>query len=438
MIISGQGYSQSLFENAGTATEEPAKRLEWSGYVRGSAYGGSEQFDLSSLFGEAAVQGKFNLGKAFLFTDVRFREGLAFGEKKSALQLKEAYAGFQSRKLDLYLGNQIVTWGRTDGFNPTNCITPKDYFLLTSEPDDQNLSNFLVRAKYHFTPQLYLEGIGIPFFLPSEYRYDLFQMPGNTRFDDAVLPERSFGNGAVAARLNAEFPAVGASVSYFNGFDPFYGFNLKSVDLTDIQAPGIVYEPAFFRKQALGADFAVPVKGWIIRGEMAWKWTQGYDTLMYTPHPGLSYVLGLERNLWGITAVLQYVGQYVHDFRDLKVPLLENPLDPTAIAMYVQEKTAYESTLFNRKVFQQQEQSNHALFLSLSRSFAREALRAELAGYYNITSEEYLLYPRLTWKISDALSAAAGAQVMGGPEGSVFDLSGGILSGGFLELKVSF
>lgn len=134
-------------------------------------------------------------------------------------------------------------------------------------------------------------------------------MPGNTRFDDEAPPERNFGNGAVAARLNAEFPAIGASVSYFNGYDPFYGFNLKRVDLSDIQAPGIVYEPAFFRKQALGADFAVPVQGWIIRGEMAWKWTRGYDTLMYTPHPGLSYVLGLEHNLWGITAVLQYVGQ---------------------------------------------------------------------------------------------------------------------------------
>ena len=60
------------------------------------------------------------------------------------LQLKEAYAGYSGEKMDVLFGNQIVNWGRTDGFNPTNCITPSDYFFLTAEPDDQKLSNFML------------------------------------------------------------------------------------------------------------------------------------------------------------------------------------------------------------------------------------------------------------------------------------------------------
>ncbi|MBK8491547.1 MAG: hypothetical protein IPL49_11865 [Saprospirales bacterium] len=171
---------------------------------------------------------------------------------------------------------------------------------------------------------------------------------------------------------------------------------------------------------------------------MAWKWTQGYDTLMYVPNPGLSYVLGLERNIWDITVLAQYVGQYTHQFKEITEPLLENPLDPTILFTYIQDRIDYESTLFNRKVFQQQERGNHALFLSLSRAFAHEDLRAELSGYYNITSEEFFVRPRLVWKITDALSASAGAHIMGGPDQSIYDLSKGVLNGAFAELKVTF
>lgn len=437
-FAAGNGFSQSLFEQSGQQEEITKNRLEWGGYARGSAYGGSRQFNFSTLFAEAALQGKYTFRKAFLYTDIRLREGSQFGENELNLQLKEAYAGYQSKKLDLYLGNQIVSWGRAEGFNPTNSITPRDYFFLTAEPDDQTMPNFLLRAKYHFTPQIYLEGIAIPLYKPSVYRYDLFHMEGNVSFDKAVLPERSFANGAVAARLNLEFPAIGFSVSYFNGFDPFYGFGVKNVNISDFFNPAIVFEPAFYRKQTAGADFAVPMGNWIGRGELAWKWTQGYDTLMYTPNPGLSYVLGLERTFWGITGLVQYVGQYTHHFREISEPVLENPFDPVLLAAYIEDLVDYESTVFNRKIFQQQERTNHALFLSLSRFFCHDALQVEASGYYNITSEEFTLRPKITWKAGDALSISAGAQLMDGPAQSIFDYTGDIWNGAFLELKVSF
>ncbi|MDV7395950.1 hypothetical protein RZS08_31450, partial [Arthrospira platensis SPKY1] len=66
-FIALPGISQSLFEEA-SEPEKSETALEWTGYVRGSAYGGSERSDYSSLFGEAALQGKLSKGKAFLFT----------------------------------------------------------------------------------------------------------------------------------------------------------------------------------------------------------------------------------------------------------------------------------------------------------------------------------------------------------------------------------
>lgn len=431
--------AQSLFEGASPAGgEKPERLLDWSGYVRGSTYVGAKMFDYASIFGEAALQGKLNKGKAWLFADVRLREGAQFGERHSVLQLKEAYAGYQSAKFDLLLGNQIVAWGRSDAFSPANCITPNDYFLLTPEPDDQTLPNFLLRAKYRFLPAAELELIGIPFFRPSEYRYDLFNLADNVRFAPGLLPETAWKAGAAAARLNVELPGVGFSIAYFSGYDPFYGFSIQSVDMGQPFQPAITYRPDYYRKQMVAADFALPLEKWIIRGETAAKFTRDHAAQMHVPSPDLSWVLGIERELWGVHAVLQYIGKAVFDFQPLAAPQLAAPFDEAMLAQYVQDMIVYESESLNRKIFQQQKAGNHALLLNLSRSFAHETLRTELSGYYNLTSEEYLFRPRIGWKISDGLSAAIGASVMGGPEQFIFHYSKDVMNGVFAELRVGF
>lgn len=76
--------------------------------------------------------------------------------------------------------------------------------------------------------------------------------------------------------------------------------------------------------------------------------------------------------------------------------------------------------------------------LTISRSFAYEVWNAELTGFYNFTSEEWLIRPQVSWKISDALALAVGAQYMKGPDKSLFSYSSPVLNGAFAELKVSF
>lgn len=426
--LASPAFGQGLFETAGEGEEKATTKLDWSGYVRGTVYGGSNQFDYATLFGEAGLQGRLSRGKAFILADARLREGSQFGESAHMLQLKEAYAGYQSPKVDIFLGNQIVTWGRTDGFNPTNIITPKDYFFLTPDPDDQTLPNFMLRARYRIIPAIDLEVNAAPRYRPSSYRYDLFNLGEMAQFTEGSLPPQTLENGTLSAKLNVELPGAGFSVSYFNGYEPFYGFNIQQIDLSNILAPMIIYQPAFYRKQAIGGDFAVPLGSWIARGEAAASFTKSYEAQMHVPNPDLYYVLGVEREFLGITGIFQYIGRYTFDFQELTAPPQENFL----------ERIQYESTLINRKIFQQQEETNHALFLSLSRSFAHETLRAECSAYYNITSEEYLVRPAISWQISDALSATAGASIMGGPEGFIFDYAKDVLNGGFAQLKVSF
>lgn len=433
------GMSQGLFERSVALASDGSsvKRITLNGYARGSAYGGSEAFDYSSLFGEFCLQGRWTGGKTFLFSDIRIRGGWNLGNTFTSFQLKEAYAGYSTSRLDLFLGNQIVSWGRADGFNPTNNITPNDYFFLSAHPDDQKMSNFMLRTRFRLSDKIDIDLIGIPVYVSSVYRYDLFDLGSGVEFVEATLPEKTFRNGSAAARLNVELSKIGFSVSYFRGYDPFHGYHVKQIDwLNDY--PAISNSATPYLKNTVGADFALPLGAWIFRGELAYNITADYDTNMYIPAPSLAYVAGFERNIGGITAIVQYVGKYVTDFTALNEPVLSDPFSLAARMQYAGDRIRYEASLFNRKIFYQQEKTNHAVTLTLSKSFAYDTWNVELSGYYNITSEEFMIRPQVTWKVTDALSLSAGGFYMEGPIKSVFRYSGSILNGAFLELKANF
>ncbi|MDX9847806.1 MAG: hypothetical protein RBT74_12560 [Tenuifilaceae bacterium] len=429
-------FSQGIFDSltSETLNEESKAKLEFSGFARGVAYGGARDFDYTNVFGEFALKAKLDKKNTVLVADVRLREGIFFDNRELQLQLKEAYAGYKSERIDLFLGNQIVSWGRTDGFNPTNNITPNDYFFLTYEPDDQKLSNFMLRTKIKPTNSLDIEMIAIPFFRPSVYRYDLFQSDQPASFASVATPALQFDKGALAIRANVETSALGASLSYFVGHNPFYGFSLVNFTLNPL---GVEYQPTPYFMQSIGADFAIPVKSWIVRGEVALNLTDDYDMEMHIPNPDFSYVLGVERNFWEITTIFQYIGKYTLNYSALQEPSLGG-LTPDAMMQYAADMIQYESKMYNRRIFNQQEETNHMLSLSLNRSFFYEQLNVELSGAYNLTTEEQLFRGRLKWSISDAVSANVGCSYMLGPDESIYNMAGKTMNGVFLGLEVGF
>lgn len=414
-----------------------AQHAEFNGFTRGSAFGGGETYDYASVFGEMGLQTRFDQGNTFLFSDLRFRTGLDFGEKISSFQIKEAYAAYRGEKVDIVLGNQIVQWGRTDGFNPTNNISSYDYFFLSGDPDDQKISSFMLRMRYRLNQNIDLDLIGIPFFVPSVYRYDLFDFGDAASFGKAAMPDKTFENGSIGARVNFEYPGIGFSVSYFNGYDPFYGFDVSNIDWSS-GAPLVTNIATPYHKQSFGADFAIPVSSWIIRGEVAWNLNEESEASINIPNPNLAYVAGIETSFAGVTTILQYIGKYDLEFTELEIPTITDPTDPMAMMQYANALIYYESESYNRHIFNQTEELNHGIALMLSRSFAFDLLNLELAGYYNITTEEFLVRPKIAYKMSDGLTLSVGANYMDGPENTVFDYSGKVLNGAFIELKATF
>lgn len=439
LLVQFTAKAQGLFESSFTESsseKELSSANIFSGYTRASVWGGSKNYDFAGVFGEFSLKSSLPKGKAFLSADIRIRDGLFFNERKTILEVKEAYAAYRGNNFDFFAGNQIVSWGRTDGFNPTNNINPNDYFFLSFDQDDQIISNFMLRSKYRFSRHTELEALIIPLFKPSIYHYELFDMGEGSFFTDAVLPSVKLKNASLAARFNVELPKIGFSLSWFHGYDPFYGFDVKNIEL--MPDPKIAFQADFFKKDVIGLDFAIPVSSFIFRGEFAYNITSDYEDKMFIPNPFLFSVIGIERDFAGLNTILQYVGRYTFDYKELQAPVLLDPMNPMAQYQYAQDLINYESILFNRKIFNQQKELNHGLLLSFNKSFMYDILNAELAGFYDFTSEEYLIRSRFSWNISDGITAYFGFSIMEGPDNSVFNKAGKILSGAFSGLKLSF
>ena len=151
-----------------------------------------------------------------------------------------------------------------------------------------------------------------------------------------------------------------------------------------------------------------------------------------------SYVAALETNISGFTVIAQYVGKFVPDFNALVQPVLSDPMNPLAQMQYANAMIDYDSRLFNRRIFHQQEKMNHAVALSFTKSFGYDAWELMCTGYFDIAAEEWLVQPKLTYKINDALSATMGGNYMHGTSKTLFGYASTIMNGAFISLKASF
>jgi hypothetical protein len=406
-----------------------------TGWARGVAYGGAENYPAGALFGETGFKLSWYHARLLMGAEVRFREGIFLNEQKTLPELREAWAGYRSEFIDITLGNQIVAWGKTDGFNPVNHLTPVDFFDLTDHPNDQKRSAFLLQATVHPFKGSFVNLIAIPVFKPSNYRFDLFDMGEEATFLPAVQPEIAYKNATLAARIGFNLPAADFTVSFTHGFAPEYGFTVDSISL--IPSTSILYRPAYYHRQLLGFDLAVPVRSVIIRAEAAWQFTEDYRLEMFIPKPGLNIVAEMEADLWGIKTIAQYIGSYTRDFEALAEPVLFNPQDPLAQLAYAREMILYESESFNRKIFFQQEKMVHALSVTLMRTFGWDRFSAEISGYYNLTSEEMMGRASWTWQIGDGLKLTLGGQKFSGPDKTLFFHADKVMSGAFMGIKAS-
>jgi hypothetical protein len=198
-----------------------------------------------------------------------------------------------------------------------------------------------------------------------------------------------------------------------------------------------------------GADFSIPLGAWIIRAEGAWMApAEERGSKEYLPFPELSYAGEIEVGASWMTLIAGYHGKYILEYADPEaepslssgpaqfVPLMEAGIPITGAL--VNEAVKKQIGAFNRLYNYQLEEFYHSTYLVLKGNFLHDALELELPVVYNITTEEWVLQPSLSWIPADGIKIKAGYHGFFGPSESLFDSVGPALNAGYLAMTLSF
>ena len=418
--------AQSLFEEAVKAeTGNQNYTYELNGFVRGVFFGGKipeeDKAEMKSGYAEAALKmriRKQDFGNGF--AEIRFRKGNESRLPVQEVQLREAYVDAFIGRFDFRIGQQIVVWGRADGYNPTNNITPQNMLVRSPDEDDRRVGNFLIRSSLNLHP-LRMELLWMPAYSASVLPTQIIPLPPDVTLRDMDPISADFENSSFAIKANLEFPVFDGSISYYHGYAPLPGIHGES------EGVSVITKPKPYRMDVLGFDFSTTLGATGFRGEFAYRNPEGdYEHQPHIINPDLQTVLGIDKTWGDFNLILQYIGRYVFDFSELVIP--SSPVD----------LPEYELNQKNRMIAGQQEELIHSASFRPSWTLFHETMTVELAGLYNFTTEELLLRPKLTYDIADALTVSAGGEIYSGPDETLYGTIDEALSAAFIEIRASF
>lgn len=446
VVESGGGlFEESL--DAPAAAEEAESKVDLGGYVRGDTFigvlPGTSQPALQAAYGELSLQARARAGaRGDAFAEMRLRYGQQLSEHTLFVDLREAYVNAYLGPVDLRLGKQIVVWGRADAFNPTNNLTPIDFRIRSPIEDDRRLGNVGARGFVNVLP-FRLEGVWMPLYLPTTYP-DI-QLDDMVVFAEPTYPGRRVRDGLWATRLHLEAASFEASASYLYGEALLPGFALAGYEVGP--EAEIRVSRTSYTHHVVGADFSTAIGDVFgLRGEAAYRRPVRWRDTPHAPNPDLQYVVGIDRQFGAVNVIAQYLGRYTFDWEEAPPPENDDPaqlrgqMEPLAPVVQDAIEAALSQTLASRNqmLFNQLAELQHSASLRVEWLALHETLSLSALGLVNLTTEEWLVFPKMTYQIADGMSAAVGAEIYSGPDGTLFDMIEESLTAGYGELRLSF
>jgi len=306
-----------------------------------------------------------------------------------AVDLREAYVAHAVGPVDFRLGRLIVTWGVGDLFF-INDVFPKDWESFFSGRPLEYLKVAVDGLQARFsTPLAHAELLAIPSFtadtLPSPSRFSSFFPYAGVPGQRQELPQSRFSNTEVAARVYRELAGFDVSLYAYRGY-----WRTPSVRLDDPVAPTVAtrFFPALstygvsMQRNLFAGTLSAEAGYYDSRDDRA-----GRDPTV--PNSQWRFLAGYQRELSpDFTAGLQLYGELMSTYG------------------------AYRSSLPAGAPIE--DEFRGVLSLRLTRLLDYQAWRLSLFVAYSPTDEDYLVQPEVSYKVTDALSVRAGANVLGG------------------------
>lgn len=418
------GVAPAHAEETGAADRSWAEAFQsrWqevrgAGVVRGNYFYSSKALDdETGFFGTTAqlkVLPRFSAavdGKA----EVRVTNADVGDGASTRGRVLEAYLTLRFARADVRVGKQIVAWGRADGINPTDNLTPRDFTVMLPFEEDQRLGTSALTFDAFLSPSHTLSLFTTPFFEPSAV-----PRPASGRTVVEKRPARTLSNSEIGVRLNKTGADFDWSLSFFRGFGL-----LPEARHIGVDAAGPVVERHYPAIRVGGADFARNFGRFGFRGEAAYVDTEderGTDPTIKNSF--LYWIIGVDRAfLEKLNVNLQFFQRRVRDFND-----------PQVIVDPVVRGIAIENALMSG----QTDRINSGISFRISNQWLHDTLEAELFGVVNFTRHDSFWRPLMTYAVDDHWKLTVGGEIYRGTA----DTQYGVLKrnrGAFAELRYGF
>lgn len=309
----------------------------------------------------------------------------------------EAYVTMRYRDADLSVGKQLVIWGRADGINPTDNITPRDTLTWLPWDSDQRFGVWGLRYNQYFDAGLSLSAFYTPLFSSS-----LLPKPVLPNPVLSPRPPRNAANSVVALKLDRSGAEVDWSVSHYRGLSL-----LPDARILGSNALGPLLAYHHDRVDIWGADLAARMGHFVLRSELAWTQPGNSDDgAAAVKKPSLFGIVGIERAL---DDSLSINGQWF-------LRRIRSYANPYALVDPGQRFLAVQNAITDG----QQDRLSQGGSLRIAKKWLGESLQGELLISYNRTRKDYLARPTLSYAFDDSTQATIGAYYFDGRDDSFF------------------
>ncbi len=153
-------------------------------------------------------------------------------------------------------------------------------------------------------------------------------------------------------------------------------------------------------------------------------------------------MLGADHTFGSLSVIVQYLGRYVFDWQKQSPQMTLDtsvlPMESMANATFVTDSINGQLAKINQILFSQTAQIQHLATVRFEWLTLHETLSLSSLCLLNFTTREWLVTPRIGYRLSDAMTAYVGAQVFHGPPDTLFGIIDASLSAGYAELRFTF
>jgi len=356
----------------------------------------------------ATARSSLSAASQLRFDAISMAEHPSGGATSDRTAVREAMLTHEIDGGELRLGWQTFAWGRADRINPTDVLTPRNYRLLVPLDEEQRVGAPAASANLDLSQTLRVISV-VQHFVPS-------RMPS----DDAEAGLARVARGPDtewAVKLDRTGAGVDWSASYFRGREKNRVLALPGCSAADISA--VREHPAI---RMLGADAAATRGRYGLRGEIARVEVADGEPSACGGRSGyIAAVAGIDRNLAGDASIgVQWFARRYDD--DLAAPAGLSAARQVQLAQF---------QAVNGQIARVQQ----GVTLRYAQRFLNDRFDWEWLAVYQLRTHDYVLRPRLTYRLDDRVRLVAGADEFRGAA----DTPLGLLrknSGAFIELHV--